>query len=95
MHLGAGAWVTAGGCLTLRYLEIAKADNPHRVSAAEGSLNVAECRFDGLLGRILRQFRILRHMGDQFCFVHGSPSFRSGPNLMALEAVGTLRFTDT
>ena len=40
-------------------------------------------RLDGLLGRIFRQLRIFRHMGDQLCFVYESPSFRSGPNRVA------------
>src|SRR5262245_9811974 len=96
VDFGAGARIAAGRGLAVRDLEIAKADDPHRISAAKRSLDMPERRINGLLRRILRQIRILRHMGDQFSFVHGSSSFRSGPNEEGNNprALGTLRFTN-
>jgi len=53
LDLGTGARIAADRGLALRHLEIAKADDPYGVSAAQGFLDVLERRVHGLLGRIL------------------------------------------
>ena len=69
------------------------AGHPPRILLLYGSLRPQS--FSRKLA--LEAERILRHLGDQLCFVHGSPSFRSAPIAggFALEAVlATLRFTN-
>ena len=80
----------------MRDLKIAKAHDPDGIADLQSLLDILERRVYGLLGRILRQIRFLRHLGDKFSFVHGfilslglnlRRSYPHGP-------LGTLRFTN-
>src|SRR4029078_127822 len=77
LYLGTGARIASGRGLALRALKIPTAHDADGVAALQSLLDILERRVHGLLGRILRQIRFLRHLGDTFSFVHRCSSFRS------------------